>query len=177
VLCKYVGDFKKIWNDEQSQTSIGKVDLNDDLNNSLTSINIKHRMGRTGSLDISIQASDIANENERDLRKLKKALVRKLPPEIKDMDKMNATGPSSFDDMLNESSIHEPSRDRKKSIELANRSIFSHLHRELPLLKASNRESATHIPIKRGLTSSLQLRHTQDAFHKNFKSQEQKLSN
>lgn len=123
-------------------------------------MNIKNRMGRTGSLDISIQASDIATENERDLKQLKKALVRKLPREIQLMDKMNGPGPSSFDDIFNESSIQKPLRDKKKAIELANRSIFSHLHKEMPLIKASSRESATHIPIKRGITSSLQLRHT-----------------
>jgi hypothetical protein len=71
----------------------------------LTSINIKPRLGRTGSLEISIQASDIGAENDRDLKLLKKALVRKLPPEIKNLDKFNTTGRTSFDELLNESSI------------------------------------------------------------------------
>ena len=102
---------------------------------------------------MSVYASDIAMENEVDLKKLRTSLLRKIPNEMKEIDRLQTVGLDtsyanrSFEEILNENSFDMYARnrlsvgDRTASTSFNNRSVYLNLKHDLYSNKPQTRGS------------------------------------
>jgi hypothetical protein len=91
--------------------TIQKIDLIEDFKSNMPSAE-KISPGMNNDADMmSIYASDIALENDRDLKKLRNSLLRKIPQDMRDMDRTltagfdHNTANRSFEEITNENSF------------------------------------------------------------------------